>query len=96
MDPAALRRAASEAAREGDQALEQGRFRDAECFIASTKSSRYEDEGFAVHRSGGDDLMSAAVLDLMEDDTVGGSPPKCTCCNHRSDLCLMCLALLQY
>ena len=73
VDPGALRRAAIEAAKEGDRPLEQGRFRDAECFIASTKSSRYEDEGFSVHRSGADDAMSSAVLDLMEDDTVSCS-----------------------
>lgn len=73
VEPGALRRAAIEAAKEGDRPLEQGRFRDADCFIAGTKSSRYEDEGFSVHRSGADDAMSSAVLDLMEDDTASGN-----------------------
>ncbi|CAL8470205.1 g9747 [Coccomyxa elongata] len=71
MDSGALRRAAINAAMEGDQPLQQGRFQDATCFIPSIKASRYEEEGFAVHRSGADDAMSSAVLDLMEDDTAG-------------------------
>lgn len=75
MDSGALRRAAINAAMEGDQPLQQGRFQDATCFIPSIKAARYEEEGFAVHRSGADDAMSSAVLDLMEDDTARNRPP---------------------
>lgn len=90
-DSTGLRRAAIDAAREGDQALDQGRFRDAECFISSTKSSRYEEEGFAVHGSSAGDAMSSAVLDLMEDDTVSRAcSAECqvpAACITRRDAC---------
>ena len=64
---AGLRAAAMEAAAHGDG--EQARFRDAQCFIPMSREGRAEEEGFSVHRGGGD-AMSGAVLDLMEDEAV--------------------------
>lgn len=71
--PGSTLRAAIEAAKVGDQPLEQGRFRDASCFIPSSRPDRYQQEGFAVHGPSGD-AMSSAVLDLMDDDAVRCNP----------------------
>ena len=65
---AGLRAAAIQAAAHGD-AEQQGRFRDAECFIPASRDGRHEEEGFSVH-AGGADAMSGAVMDLMQDETV--------------------------
>ena len=64
---AGLRAAAAEAAVHGD--ADQSRFRDAECFVPTSREGRLEEEGFSVHR-GGVDAMSGAVMDLMDDETV--------------------------
>ena len=66
-DRAGLRAAAAEAAVHGD--ADQSRFRDAECFVPTSREGRHEEEGFSVHR-GGVDAMSGAVMDLMDDETV--------------------------
>lgn len=72
--PGSSLQAAIIAAREGDPYLEQGRFRDASCFIPSSRSDRHQQAGFAVHGPSGD-AMASAVLDLMDDDAVCCAPP---------------------
>ena len=67
---AGLRAAAAEAAVHGD--ADQSRFRDAECFVPTSREGRHEEEGFSVHRGGGD-AMAGAVMDLMDDETVRAS-----------------------
>jgi hypothetical protein len=78
-DDPSLLRAACEAAKVGDQLLEQGRFRDASCFIPSSRADRHQQEGFAVHGASGD-ALSSAVLDLMHDDAVSCPQIRCLLC----------------